>query len=144
MTRRTFDVVDVTEILTHWHAGRSQLQLADSLGVDPKTVRKYTAPAIAAGMAPGGPPGSPQRWAELVREWFPQLVDAKLRGGELAGDRPVSRRDQLAARCGDGRHDPPAAAGRAGADGESGKSAPVRAGESGGGGLPGGGDRAAG
>jgi hypothetical protein len=76
MTRRTFDVVDVTEILIHWHAGRSQLQLADSLGVDPKTVRKYTAPAIAAGMAPGGPPGSPQRWAELVREWFPQLVDA--------------------------------------------------------------------
>ena len=33
MTRRTFDVVDVTEILIHWHAGRSQLQLADSLGV---------------------------------------------------------------------------------------------------------------
>jgi transposase len=79
MTRRTFDVVDVTEILIHWHAGRSQLQLADSLGVDPKTVRKYTAPAIAAGMAPGGPPVSEQRWAELVRQWFPQLVDARLR-----------------------------------------------------------------
>src|SRR5659263_380496 len=45
--------------------------------------------------------------------------------GDLAGDRPVSRRDQLAARCGDGRHDPPAAAGRAGADGESGEPAPV-------------------
>jgi len=42
-------------------------------------VRKHTAPAIAAGMAPGGPPVVPRRWAELVREWFPQLVDAKLR-----------------------------------------------------------------
>jgi transposase len=79
MARRTFDVVDVTEILIHWHAGRSQLQLAASLGVSPKTVRKYTAPAIAAGMVPGGPPLPPEAWAELARGWFPGLADSRLR-----------------------------------------------------------------
>lgn len=49
MARRAFDVIDVTEILIHWYAGRSQAELAASLGVDRKTVRKYLAPALAAG-----------------------------------------------------------------------------------------------
>ena len=39
MARRTFDVVDVTEILAHWYAGRSKNQIAESLGLDRKTVR---------------------------------------------------------------------------------------------------------
>jgi hypothetical protein len=79
MARRTFEVIDVTEILVHWHASRSQAEIASSLGVDRKTVRKYTAPAIAAGMAPGGPPLTEQQWSELVRTWFPELVDSRLR-----------------------------------------------------------------
>lgn len=80
MARRTFDVIDVVEILTHWYAGRSQNQLTASLGVDRKTVRKYTAPAVAAGMRPGeGPAKSEQEWARLVREWFPELADSQLR-----------------------------------------------------------------
>ena len=33
MARRSFHVIDVTEILIHWYAGRSQYELADSLGV---------------------------------------------------------------------------------------------------------------
>ena len=41
----TFEVIDVTEILVHRHAGPSQAQIASSLGVDRKTVRKHTAPA---------------------------------------------------------------------------------------------------
>ena len=57
MARRSFHVIDITEILIHWYAGRSQYELADSLGVDRKTIRKYLAPALAAGMAPGGPTG---------------------------------------------------------------------------------------
>lgn len=72
-------MIDVTEILMHWYAGRSQLQLAASLGVDPKTIRKYVAPALAAGLVPGGPTLSEARWAELVRGWWPQLVDNRLR-----------------------------------------------------------------
>jgi transposase len=79
MARRTFDVIDVTEILMHWHAGRSKNEMAQSLGVDRKTLRKYLAPAEAAGITPGGPPKSEQEWAELVRGWFPQLADTRLR-----------------------------------------------------------------
>jgi DNA-binding transcriptional regulator LsrR (DeoR family) len=57
MARRSFDVVDITEILVHWYAGRSQNEIAASLGVDRKTIRKYTGPAVAAGYRPGRPAG---------------------------------------------------------------------------------------
>jgi transposase len=79
MARRTFDVVDVTEILIHWYAGRSINEVSASLGVDRKTIRKYLAPAVAAGLAPGGPVMAQADWAALVMGWFPQLADAKLR-----------------------------------------------------------------
>ena len=72
-------MIDVTEILMHWHAGRSKNELAASLGVDRKTLRKYIAPAEAAGIVPGGQPKSEQEWAGLVRGWFPQLADTRLR-----------------------------------------------------------------
>jgi len=79
MARRTFDVVDMTEILVHWHAGRSLSEMSDSLGVDRKTIRKYVAPAVAAGIIPGGPAKSEGEWQDLVREWFPELSDTRLR-----------------------------------------------------------------
>ena len=43
-------MLDLVELFTHWHAGRSQVQLSASLGIDRKTVRKYLAPAIADGI----------------------------------------------------------------------------------------------
>jgi transposase len=79
MARRTFDVIDVTEVLMHWHAGRSLLSMSESLGVDRKTIRKYIAPAVAAGIGPGGPAKPEAEWQELVREWFPELADTRLR-----------------------------------------------------------------
>ncbi|MEA2931834.1 MAG: hypothetical protein QOI56_619 [Actinomycetota bacterium] len=72
-------MVDVVEILRHWHAGRRIGEVCSSLAVDPKTVRKYTAPAVAAGLVPGGPALSEQLWSALVAEWFPGLVDRGLR-----------------------------------------------------------------
>jgi len=72
-------VIDVTEILVHWHAGRSLNEMSGSLGVDRKTIRKYVAPAIAAGITPGGPARGEGEWQELVREWFPELADTRLR-----------------------------------------------------------------
>ncbi|MFC1421557.1 IS21 family transposase [Streptacidiphilus cavernicola] len=72
-------MVDIVEIYVHWYAGRSKNQLAASLGVDRKTIRKYLAPATAAGITPGGPPMSEGDWAKLVRGWFPELADRKLR-----------------------------------------------------------------
>ncbi len=72
-------MIDIVEILIHWYAGRSQHELATSLGVDRKTLRKYVAPAQAAGLAPGGPPMAEADWRKLVVEWFPQLADTRLR-----------------------------------------------------------------
>jgi hypothetical protein len=78
MARRTFDVPNVTEILVHWDAGRSQSEIATSLGLDRKTVKKYLTPAIEAGLEPGG--GRTQaEWSVLVRDWFPRLADTTLR-----------------------------------------------------------------
>ncbi len=79
LVRRTFDVIDIVEILIHWYAGRSQYELLASLGVDRKTVRKYVGPAVAAGLAPGGSPMAEADWRKLVCEWFPELSEAGLR-----------------------------------------------------------------
>uniref|UniRef100_UPI003F490D3D hypothetical protein n=1 Tax=Pseudonocardia sp. CA-138482 TaxID=3240023 RepID=UPI003F490D3D len=48
-------MVDVTEILVHWHAGRSLSEITASLGVDRKTACKYVRPAIEAGWFRAGP-----------------------------------------------------------------------------------------
>ena len=72
-------MVDIVEILVYWHAGRNNSEIAQSLGVDRKTTRKYVAAAKAAGMRSGGLPVSEERWAELVRAWFPELADSRLR-----------------------------------------------------------------
>jgi transposase len=79
MARRQFEVIDVVELLQHWHAGRPKSVVASSLGVDPKTVRKYVCMAEEAGLVPGGPPLARAEWAELVGGWFPGLVDARAR-----------------------------------------------------------------
>ncbi len=73
-------MVDIVEILVHWYAGRPVTEVAESLGVDRKTVRKYVAKAKAAGISPGvGHVMSRRDWAALVREWFPEIVDVGLR-----------------------------------------------------------------
>jgi transposase len=79
LARRTFDVTDVTEILVHWYAGCSQSEVATSLGVDRKTIKKYVTPAIAAGITPGGPVMTTADWAELTGKWFPAVTDTRLR-----------------------------------------------------------------
>jgi hypothetical protein len=45
MARRTFQMIDLIEVYTHWYAGRPKLAVAESLGLDVKTVRKYVRPA---------------------------------------------------------------------------------------------------
>jgi len=72
-------VIDLTELYVHWWAGRSQVQISDSLGIDRKTVRKYLAPAEEAGMVPGSAEMSPAAWRELIGLWWPATVDAGLR-----------------------------------------------------------------
>src|SRR5450759_1647014 len=80
MARRAFQMIDVVEILQHWHAGRPKLVLSASLGGDPKTVRKYVAPAEAEGIRPGdGLVLDRAGWAAKVAVWFPELTDSRAR-----------------------------------------------------------------
>lgn len=79
-------MIDVVEILTHWQAGRNISEIARSLGLDRKTVRKYLAPAEREGMSPGVSL-SQEEWARRVKEWFPELIDPRVRSstfGEIA------------------------------------------------------------
>ncbi|MBX9399564.1 hypothetical protein K4749_40125 [Streptomyces sp. TRM72054] len=78
MARGTFTVADIVEIYVNWYAGRSKSQLAASLGLDRKTIRKYLAPAEAARITPGGPPMSETDWAKLVKNWFPEQANRRL------------------------------------------------------------------
>ena len=70
---------DLIELYMHWQAGRSQVQLWQSLGMDRKTIHKYLVPAITAGIEPGGEPLSAEQWAERIAEWFPGLDDSGAR-----------------------------------------------------------------
>ena len=73
-------MIDVVEVLQHWHAGRPKTVVAASLGVDVKTVRKYVAAAEAEGIRPGdGSVADRAGWAARVAGWFPELVDAQAR-----------------------------------------------------------------
>jgi len=78
--KETFQTIDLIEILVRWFAGRSQVQIADSLGLDLKTVRKYLAPITAAGLVSGGPPVMTEaEWRTRAASWFPAVVDRGLR-----------------------------------------------------------------
>jgi transposase len=79
MARRSFTVFEVARIMMRWHAGRSTLEIAHRVGVDPKTVRHYVAPARAAGLAKGQPAIDEETWGKRVQGWFPQLADPHLR-----------------------------------------------------------------
>jgi hypothetical protein len=61
MAKRTFDVIDIIEILVHWQAGRNNSEIAQSLGVD----RTASGP-------PGRQPSEPHWTVSLVRvSWGP-------------------------------------------------------------------------
>ena len=72
-------MVDLIELYVHWYAGRSKSALAESLGIDRGTIRKYLAPAEAEGLVPGGEPVGEAQWRAKVAEWFPNVVDVRLR-----------------------------------------------------------------
>ena len=118
MARRTFDVVDVTEILIHWYAGRSISEVSTSLGVDRKTIRKYLAPAVAAGLAPGGPAMAQAGVGGAGAGLVPAVGRYEAAAGDVAGDRGAPRLHRGPAQGrGDAGDDPSAAARRARPDG---------------------------
>lgn len=73
-------MTQLLELFRHWYAGRSQVQISQALGWDRKTIRKYLAPALAAGMIPGAGDGFDEAvWRELIGGWFPEVVDWSVR-----------------------------------------------------------------
>ncbi|HPT62540.1 MAG TPA: IS21 family transposase [Bacillota bacterium] len=76
---------DIVEIYRHWQAGRGFRCIAQSLGVDRKTIRKYIRAAVAAGFRQDGQ-NTPEEWKLFVKERFPEIVDQAARSscfGEL-------------------------------------------------------------
>ena len=87
-------MVDLTELFVHWEAGRSQVQIAQSLGLDRKTVRKYLAPAVAEGLLPGGGPVGEQVWVERIAAVVPGAGRYPVAAGDVGADR--AHRDFIA------------------------------------------------
>ena len=84
-------MIDLIEIYVHWYAGRSQAQIAQSLGLDRKTVRKYLAPAAAEGQLPGGHPVLTEAdWGGRARACVPVAVANGGPDGEGWGDEGTS------------------------------------------------------
>ncbi|ANS31311.1 hypothetical protein R1CP_33440 [Rhodococcus opacus] len=54
--------------------------VAEALDIDRKTIRKYLAPAVAAGLTPGeGGKFDEPLWWELITGWFPEVGDRAAR-----------------------------------------------------------------
>ena len=88
-------MADVVEVLEHWAAGRPLRAIAQSLGLDRHTVRKYVTPAREAGFEPGtGPPS--EGWAAFVARVCPQLGKARRNGA--AWDELAARHEEIAER----------------------------------------------
>src|SRR5579884_125322 len=95
MGRRSLLVANVVEVLEHWAAGRPLRAIAESLGLDRNTVRKYITPAREAGFGPGtGPP--PEGWAGFVTRVCPRLGTARRNGA--AWEELAARQDEIAER----------------------------------------------
>ncbi len=84
-------MTDFVEMFRHWHAGRSQVQIHQALGIDRKTIRKYLAPAIAEGVQPAPDELFDEPlWRARIGRWFPELVDPSMRAltwGQIAAHR---------------------------------------------------------
>ena len=79
MARRTFKVVDIVEILAHWYAGRPKSEVARSLGwTRRRSASTWPRPRLRV-CRRAGRRYSEEQWRAKVRDWFPSLVDTRLR-----------------------------------------------------------------
>lgn len=81
-------MVDVTEILMHWYAGRSKAEIAASLDLDRKTVRKYTKRGHRVRVQPGQSVQARSVDYEMVSE--APVGDIDRDPGDVGGGRPRS------------------------------------------------------
>jgi transposase len=83
MAGRRFKVADVVEVLQHWHAGKSDRQLAASFGMGRRRVAQIRAAAEAAGLTQGGPRLSREEWVQRVPQLFPGRTTRRAGDAEL-------------------------------------------------------------
>ncbi len=76
-------MANVVEVLEHWAAGRPLRSIAETLGLDRNTVRKYVTPAREAGYGPHlrVPPDG---WPAFVADVCPHLGKARANGAAWA------------------------------------------------------------
>ena len=72
-------MIDVVEILQHWHAGRSKADDRGECGGGPEDGAQVRGAGRGGRAGAGRPAADRAEWAELVRGWFPELVDAQAR-----------------------------------------------------------------
>ena len=130
MARRAFDVIDVVEVLQHWHAGRPKAGVAASLGVDREDGPQVRGAGGGGGLVPGGPPLSRAEWAELVRGLVPRAGRREGAQPDVPGDQRAPRPDRGDAGDEHGDHGASAAARRARPGGEHRRASGVTCGSS--------------
>jgi hypothetical protein len=98
MAYRELGVIEIREVLRRFCLGERLRAIARGTGSDRKTIAKYVAAAVAAGLARGAPGPTDAQVAGVLR-----AVHA-LRGGRpgQVPDRLAAQRDQIAAWLGDG------------------------------------------
>ena len=138
MARRTFDVIDVTEILMHWHAGRSKNEMAAEPGGGPQDAAEVHRPGGGGGHRPGRAGEERGRSGRSwCGSWFPELADTRLRQVTWPA---IGGHHEYITGAAEGRgadvDDPPAAAGRARPGRQRGELPPVCRGERAGGDPP--------
>ena len=79
MTRRTFEVIDIVEVLVHWHAGRKKAEVAEEPRGRPRHRQQVRRPRRGRGLLPGADQPRLEQWGALVAGWFPELVDPTAR-----------------------------------------------------------------
>jgi hypothetical protein len=79
MGRRTFTTTQIVEMLRGWHNGHTVTEIAATVGVDRKTVRKYVQCATDAGIRPGIGEVTSTEWRELVHRHYPEIENPLLR-----------------------------------------------------------------
>lgn len=95
MAFREITVVQVKEVLRRWLKGEGERPVAQGVGVDRKTVRRYIAAGMAFGLERSG--GEEQRTDELIGQVVERVRPHRSNGHGKSWDRLVSEEKQITA-----------------------------------------------
>ncbi len=79
-------MTDLMELFRHWHAGRSQVQISQALGIDRKMIRKYLCPTEVSVSSP-----FPKTGTRAQESFGARPECGRGRGGGFAADESDER-----------------------------------------------------